>query len=82
MRDPVYPPQALRAHVEGWVEMEFLVTESGTVEGITVLDAQPSGVFEDAAMQALSGWVFRPRIVNGQPVPMRSVITMQFNVDG
>jgi len=82
VRDPVYPPQALRAHVEGWVEMEFLVTESGTVEGITVLDAQPSGVFEDAAMQALSGWVFRPRIVNGQPVPMRSVITMQFNVDG
>ncbi len=81
-RDPVYPPQALQAHVEGWVEMEFLVTASGTVEGITVLDAQPTGVFEEAATRALSGWVFRPRIVNGQPVPMRSVITMQFNVDG
>jgi protein TonB len=81
-RDPVYPPQALRERIEGWVEIEFLVTESGAVDGITVLDARPAGVFEEAATRALSDWVFRPRVVNGQPVPMRSVITMRFNVDG
>ena len=80
--DPVYPPQALRNRTAGWVELEFTITPSGGVGDIAVVEAEPRGVFEQAARTALGTWRFRPRIVNGQPVAQRSTVTMHFDVDG
>ena len=80
-RDPVYPRQALREHTHGWVELEFTVTPDGKVRDIAVVDAQPTGTFERAATEALTGWRFRPRVVNGQAVAQRSSLTMRFDVD-
>jgi protein TonB len=80
--DPVYPPQALRNGTAGWVELEFTITPSGGVGDIAVVEAEPRGVFEQAATTALGTWRFRPRIVNGQPVAQRSTVTMHFDVDG
>jgi TonB family protein len=79
--DPVYPPAALRDHVEGWVELIFTVTETGAVRDIEVVDSEPRGVFESAASKALSAWRFRPRLANGQPVAHRSTVTLRFDVD-
>jgi TonB family protein len=80
--DPVYPPAALRDHVEGWVELSFTITESGSVSDIEVVDSAPRGVFESAASAALEQWRFRPRLANGQPVAHRSTVTLRFSVDG
>jgi len=80
--DPVYPLEALRNHTIGWVQMEFTIGPNGSVGDITVIEAQPTGVFEQAATNALSHWRFRPRVVNGQPVAQRSTVTMRFDVDG
>jgi protein TonB len=80
--DPVYPASARQGHVEGWVELMFTITETGSVRDIEVVDAEPRGVFESAAMQAVSGWRYRPRLANGQPVPRRSTVTLRFNLDG
>jgi TonB family protein len=80
-RDPVYPREALRTRTRGWVELEFTITATGNVGDIQVIDAEPTGVFERAALDALAAWRFRPRIVNGQPVSQRSMITMRFDVD-
>jgi protein TonB len=79
--DPVYPPQALRNGVEGWVEVEFTITEQGLVRDVEVLGAEPRGVFESAAITAVGKWRFEPRIANGRPVAQRSVVTLRFNVD-
>lgn len=79
--DPVYPPAALRDHVEGWVELVFTITESGAVRDIEVVDSEPRGVFESAASEALGAWRFKPRLANGQPVARRSTFTLRFNVD-
>ena len=80
--DPVYPPAALREHVEGWVELMFTITETGAVRDIEVVDAEPRGVFESAASEALGAWRFKPRLANGQPVAHRSTVTLRFDVDG
>jgi len=80
--DPVYPAAALRDHVEGWVELMFTITETGTVRDIEVVDSEPRGVFEAAASEALGAWRFKPRLANGQPVAHRSTVTLRFNVDG
>jgi TonB family protein len=80
-REPVYPPQALRARTRGWVELEFTITPTGAVRDIDVVSAEPTGVFDRAASDALAAWRFRPRLVNGQPMAQRSTITMRFDVD-
>jgi TonB family protein len=79
--DPVYPPAALRDRVEGWVELNFTITETGAVRDIEVVDSSPRGVFESAAMEALGSWRFKPRIANGQATPHRSTATLRFDVD-
>jgi TonB family protein len=80
--DPVYPLAALRSRTTGWVQMEFTIAPNGSVGDIAVIEAEPKGVFEQAATRALSQWRFRPRVVNGQPVAQRSMLTMRFDVDG
>lgn len=59
-RDPVYPPAALRAGIEGWVELEYAIAPDGSVTEIRVLDAAPRRVFDQAAQRALAAWKFRP----------------------
>lgn len=79
--DPVYPAAALRDGVEGWVELSFTITETGTVGDIEVVDSTPSGVFESAAVEALGSWRYKPRIANGAPIAHRSTATLRFEVD-
>lgn len=81
VRDPVYPPQALRGGIEGWVELEFTITETGVVRDVAVVGAEPHGVFDAAAAEALGAWRFEPRFANGRAVAQRSVVTLRFNVD-
>lgn len=80
-RDPVYPAQALRSGTKGWVELEFTVSANGSVRDIEIVAAEPRGVFDSAASDAVAAWRFRPRVVNGQPVAQRSTVTMRFDVD-
>ncbi len=78
--DPTYPPAAYRNGVEGWVEVDFTVTEQGAVRDIEVVSAEPGGVFDAAAVAAVAAWRYRPRVVNGRPVMQRSSVTLSFNV--
>jgi protein TonB len=80
-RNPVYPASALRNRTGGWVELEFTILPNGAVRDVEVVGAEPSGVFDAAASDALADWRFRPRLVNGQPVAQRSRITMRFDVE-
>jgi protein TonB len=79
--EPVYPAEALRAGTRGWVELDFTVTPTGDVSDIQVVDAEPQGVFEEAAMQALAQWRFKPRVVNGRATAQRTGITLRFDFD-
>ncbi len=50
---PKYPSSA--KGVEGWVRVEFYVTPQGRTERIRVLSSEPAGVFDAAAVEAMSG---------------------------
>jgi TonB family protein len=78
--DPQYPPQALRDHIEGWVEIAYTVDESGATRDLTVTASEPQGVFDEAALNAVASWRYLPSVVNGQPVPERTAVTLRFNV--
>ncbi len=79
--DPDYPSQALRARTEGWVELSFTITESGDVENVTVVNANPRRVFDREAMRALSQWKFTPRTEGGKPVAAKARQRLEFSLD-
>ena len=64
---PQYPPLAESRGINGWVQLEFTITESGSVEDIVVIAAEPTGYFERAAERALARWKYKPKIVDGRP---------------
>jgi len=78
---PPYPLRARRMGVEGWVRVQFLVTEQGTVEGVRVVDAEPAGVFEGSVLQCVASWRFTPGTVAGVPVKTRVGTTIRFQLD-
>ncbi|MBT4076202.1 MAG: energy transducer TonB [Gammaproteobacteria bacterium] len=79
---PRYPRKAAIAKKEGWVKVEFIVTELGTVKDVKVLDAKPRRLFERAAKKAILKWKFKPRIVDGKAVPRKAIQTIEFKLEG
>lgn len=70
---PVYPRRALSRGIEGYVILEFMVTKLGTVENIQVVEANPPGYFERAAIKAASRFKYKPKVINGEPVDVAGV---------
>jgi TonB family protein len=54
--NPQYPSSAGSSGIEGFVEVSFTVTDLGLVENAIVAAAEPPGVFEQAALAAISRW--------------------------
>jgi protein TonB len=80
--EPAYPRKAARNGDEGWVKLEFTITEQGTVVDAVVLDARPRRTFNRSAIAAIRQWRFKPRVVGGRPVPVRATQVIEFNLAG
>ncbi len=65
---PDYPARAQSRGLEGWVQIQFAVTPTGTVRDPVVVAAEPQGIFEDAALKAIARWRYNPRIDGGVAV--------------
>jgi len=75
---PQYPPKAEKSGVEGWVDLDFTVTDTGAVQDVAVDAAKPSGVFEAAASTALLQWRFKPLVRDSKAVATRARIRIRF----
>ena len=79
---PQYPRRAAVAGIEGYVTLRFTITETGSVTDVSVVESRPPRVFDREAIRAIMRWRFRPRVVDGQPVPQPNVTqTLDFNLD-
>jgi protein TonB len=65
---PTYPPRARAEGVEGSVTVSLLVAADGSVEQAKVVRAEPAGVFDAAALEAVRAWRFEPATYSGKPV--------------
>ncbi len=77
---PKYPMRAAKRHIEGWVKIEFTITKDGEVTDAVVVEAEPAEIFDEAALQAISKWKFKGKIVDGAAVTQRAVQTLQFKL--
>lgn len=78
---PVYPMDAKRRGIEGWVKVRFIVNERGEVEDITIQDGEPKQFFDASVLQSVSGWRFKVATVDGVPVKTLTETTVRFSLD-
>jgi TonB family protein len=75
----VYPSAAAKAQLSGRVVMQAVVRKDGSISDVLVLScSQPDVGFEQAAIDAVEQWRFRPATLAGQPVDAYTTITIQF----
>jgi len=79
---PAYPPEAVRAHKDGWVQVEFTVDANGQVTDAKVANADPPRLFNTAALDAVRRWTFKPRMENGKAVEERMSRRIEFKLGG
>ena len=77
----VYPEHALATSQSGVVTLRLKIDHQGMMRDASVVDAQPPGIFEDAALEAVQALKFRPAMRNGVPVGSVKTIEVPFNPD-
>lgn len=78
---PMYPRDAQIQGLEGWVKVEFTITEVGTVKNPRVIDAEPARIFNREALRAILKWKFKPRVVEGVAVERQATQVIDFTLD-
>lgn len=76
---PPYPAIARQARVQGAVQVQIAISETGEVSNATLLSGHP--LLRDAALQAARQWLFIPTELNGRPVRAIGVITFNFTLN-
>jgi protein TonB len=74
--NPDYPPRALSRGLEGWVQVQFTITATGTVKDPVVVNAEPRNIFDDAALKAIARWRYNPKVESGTAVERVGVQTI------
>jgi protein TonB len=75
---PVYPPLARSARVQGSVVLSALISKAGTMENLRVLSGHPMLVA--AAIEAVRQWRYRPYILNAEPIEVETQIKVSFSL--
>ncbi len=76
--NPVYPPIAQSARVQGVVILEAVIGEDGRVRDARVLRSIP--LLDTAALDAVRQWEYEPVLLNGAAVPVVMTVTVQFTM--
>lgn len=75
--NPSYPRRAMKAGIEGTVEVVFTIDSDGNVQDPVVTTVNPKGwEFEKAAIEALLQWRYEPKTISGLPVETLGVKTV------
>ena len=77
---PVYPPLARGARIQGQVVLAAVISKAGTIDDLRVVSGHPMLV--RAAIDAVSQWRYRPYILNHEPIEVETQITVNFFLGG
>jgi protein TonB len=78
--EPVYPPLAKTARIQGSVVLVAVISKAGTIDNLHAVSGPPMLV--PAAVAAVSQWRYRPYILNSEPIEVETQITVNFLLSG
>lgn len=73
---PIYPPLAKAARVQGVVEFSAIISKEGNIEHLQLVNGHP--LLVNAAKEAVLQWKYRPTLLNGQAVEVTTEISVVF----
>jgi len=77
---PQFPDIARARGIDGWVDLQFLVDTDGAVTDVKVVGAQPVGIFEQVALDAVHHWRYLPQMRDGKALSQRARVRLRFTV--
>jgi protein TonB len=77
---PMYPPLARQARIQGAVRLRAIISKAGTIERLTLESGHP--MLAGAALDAVRQWRYRPYLLNDEPVEIETEITVNFVLSG
>jgi len=75
---PDYPSIARDARVQGTVVLQATISKTGRIVNMRPVSGPP--MLRPAAMDAVRQWVYRPYLLNGDPVEVETTINVVFNL--
>jgi periplasmic protein TonB len=75
---PQYPLITMSARISGEVKLEVTIDEEGNVAHVQVISGHP--LLVDEAVRAVRQWKYSPTLLNGEPVPVVSTVTVNFQL--
>jgi protein TonB len=77
---PYYPPLARQARIQGSVVLQAVIAKDGSIQGLHVVSGHP--MLTPAAIDAVKQWRYKPYFLNGEPVEVETVVTVNFTLAG
>jgi protein TonB len=75
---PVYPSLARAMRVEGTVVLAATISKNGTIENLRVVSGSP--MLQQAALDAVKTWLYRPYLLDGEPVEVETTVSVIFTL--
>jgi protein TonB len=79
--EPAYPEEARRRNLEGTLKLMLKIDDLGRVQSAEVVEANPPGVFDEAALQAFRDARFQPAMKEGRPVRYQAYMRVDFKLE-
>ena len=73
---PPYPGAARRERIEGTVVLKAIVSETGKVAGVRLVEGNPT--LATAAISTVKQWRYRPYVRNGKALPFQTIVLVDF----
>ncbi len=77
---PIYPPLARQARIQGTVRFNAIIGKDGRIQNLTLVSGHP--LLVPAATAAVKQWVYKPTLLNGEPVEVVTIIDVNFTLSG
>ena len=76
--NPVYPPMAKQARVQGTIRFEVVIAKDGTIRNLHLVSGPP--LLVQSAIEAVRQWVYKPTLLNGNPVEVITTIDVNYTL--
>jgi protein TonB len=75
---PIYPPLAKQARISGTVTLNAVIGKDGHIANLAVAKGHP--LLIQAALDAVKNWIYKPTLLNGEPVEVATTIDVNFTL--
>lgn len=76
--EPIFPPIAKQARIQGTVRLEAIIARDGTIQNLRVIEGHP--LLVQSALQAVQQWRYKPTLLNNEPVEVVTFVDVIFRL--